>query len=156
MTDSILTPMKSVDTDKLAKELKARYDAQPKIDHRDVDSLRGELNGLTVRMQFHEEKRDEGEARLSELGNRLVAKKDALNVAKDMVATRPALRVDIRDLQRAIEGINEEIVDMEKYRLRHSNIAADLAKKIKEWNKVNGARLKELEEQEKVLAKAGL
>ncbi|MBZ5684682.1 MAG: hypothetical protein LAP86_06575 [Acidobacteriia bacterium] len=153
MADSILTPCNAVDTNKLAKQMKAQFDAQPKIDNRTAEDLKIELRGLTDRMESHEELRDNGEEQLKELRDRFAAKTNALNVARDMVKVQPRLRGDIRDLERAIEGLTEEIKDGEAFVKRHSNIADDLAKKIKAFDH---KRLKQLEAQEKVLQQAGL
>jgi hypothetical protein len=153
MADSILTPCNAVDETKLAKQMKAQYDAQPKHDNRTAHDLKLELRALEERRDYHEELRDNADEKLKELGERFTAKTNALNTAKDMVAVRPRLRNDIKELEYAIQSITEEIADTEKYRLRHSNIADGVGKLIKQFPH---KRLKELEAQEKVLAQAGL
>jgi len=150
---SILTPMTPVDTDKLTKQMKKQHAASPKTDPRTAEDLRIELRALTDRMQYHEELRDNGKAKVKELNERYAKLNNALATAKDMVAIRPRLRSDIKELEYALPALTEEIADVEAYVQRHTNIANGVALLIKGFDH---KRLKELEAQEKILSAAGL
>jgi hypothetical protein len=150
---SILTPSNEVDSTKLTQYVTDLRNAQPKHDTRTAEDLRIELRQLTERKEHHEALRDRAEEELKDANTKYVAKRDALNVAKDMVATRPALRVDIRELEYQLPKMEEQIAELETVAQRNQAIIDGTNKLIKAFDH---KRLKELEQQEKILQQAGL
>jgi predicted nucleic acid-binding Zn-ribbon protein len=150
---SILTPVNPVDSTKLTQTVTDLRNAQPKHDTRTADDLKIELRQLTERVEFHEQKRDRAESELKETNAKFADKTNALNVAKDLVSVRPALRTDIKELEYQLRVITEQIVDFEKEIQRNQNIIDSTRKLVKAFDH---KRLKEMEQQEKILAQAGL
>ena len=122
-------------------------------DRTTYEEMRIELAAISDRIQQNTVAVERLETELADLEKKYSRKKEAIRVSKELVGKRPGLRNDIAELERQLEGLEEDGQLTKKALLQHRAMLAGADKLFKEFDHKKLARLLE---EEQTLAKAGL